>query len=272
MTVEQTSKGPTPGAQAVRRAIAVLRIVASGQERGVRLLDVARATGINRATVHRLLQVLIEEGAVEQDPATRLYLIGRELPLLGLARSVHFPIRTVAAPVLRELSDVEGETSFLTIRNGDDSICLDRHPGSFEIKVLSIAVGARRPLGVGVSGLVLLAGMPQAEVDAIVQRNRPRLINASIDPDALLQRVDDTRRADYAFARTGIVAQSRALAVPIRGPDGTVLAGLAIAAIAHRLPDRRVPTLVQVMKAHARTIGDAMGRRQAVRTTRSRPG
>ena len=66
MTVEQTSKGPTPGAQAVRRAIAVLRIVASGQERGVRLLDVARATGINRATVHRLLQVLIEAMPAEK--------------------------------------------------------------------------------------------------------------------------------------------------------------------------------------------------------------
>ncbi len=41
---------PRDGAQSVRRAIAVLRIVAGGQESGVRLIDVSLATGLNRPT------------------------------------------------------------------------------------------------------------------------------------------------------------------------------------------------------------------------------
>lgn len=137
-------EGATAGAQSVRRALAVLRVLATGQERGVRLTDVVTHTGLNRPTVHRILRVLVEEGAVEQDPATRRYLIGGEVSLLGLARSTRFPIRAIAEPHLRHLSEILGDTAFLTIRNGADSVCIDRRPGSFPVKVLSIEIGARR--------------------------------------------------------------------------------------------------------------------------------
>src|SRR6218665_2170596 len=129
----------TAGAQSVRRALAVLRVLATGQERGVRLTDVAAHTGLNRPTGHRILRVLVGESAVEQDLPTRPH-----------------PIHP-AIPPLRHRSESLGATPFLTIRNGVDSVCIDRRPGSFSVKVLSIEIGARRPLGVGVSGLVLLA-------------------------------------------------------------------------------------------------------------------
>ncbi|MCA0325842.1 MAG: IclR family transcriptional regulator [Proteobacteria bacterium] len=252
---------PTVGAQAVRRALAVLRIVAASQEQGARLLDVAYATGLNRATVHRLLQVLVEEGAVEQDPATRRYLIGGEVSLMGLARVARFPIRGMAAPHLQALSETEGETSFLTIRNGDDSVCLARHPGSYVIKVLSIEVGARRPLGVGVSGLILLGHLPEDEREAILQRNARRLQSLHLDVDELRQRARLVQRRGHAFAPAGLVRGTRALAVPVQHPDGRMLAGLAVTAIKDRLPDERVPQLVQVMQRHARQIAERWAER-----------
>ncbi|MBJ7404217.1 MAG: helix-turn-helix domain-containing protein, partial [Bradyrhizobium sp.] len=56
---------PRPGAQAIRRALAVLRILAAGREDGVPLAEVVRTTGLKRPTVHRIVHVLIEEGIVE---------------------------------------------------------------------------------------------------------------------------------------------------------------------------------------------------------------
>ena len=71
----------------------MLRLLAAGQEMGVRLTDLAANSGLKRATLHRILRVLVEEGAVEQDPETRHYLIGPEVSLFGLARMGRFPIR-----------------------------------------------------------------------------------------------------------------------------------------------------------------------------------
>ncbi|MDQ8034593.1 MAG: helix-turn-helix domain-containing protein, partial [Bordetella sp.] len=163
------------GAQTVRRALALLRLVACGQERGVRLVDLERMSGLNRPTVHRLLKTLIQEGAVEQDAATRRYLIGPEISLLGLARTRRFPLLTLADPYLAELADQVGDTVFLSIRHGHDSICIGRRTGHHPIQVLSIEVGVRRPLGVGVSGVALLANLAPADSAALVHDNAARL-------------------------------------------------------------------------------------------------
>lgn len=250
--------GTTRGAQSIRRALAVLRIVASGQERGVRLIDAARATGLNRTTVHRILRVLIDEGAVEQDRLTRSYLIGREMALLGLARTARFPIRAIAEPHLRHLADTLGDTTFLTIRNGVDSVCIDRRPGSYPVKVLSIEIGARRPLGAGVSGLVLLAGLPPDEARQIVQRNGRRLAQLGIDGAALLARAEQARTLGYAFAPHGVVPGTRAVAVPVRRQDGRTVAGIALTATSDRLPDERLPPLVARMSERARLIAERL--------------
>lgn len=251
----EDTESATAGAQSVRRALAVLRVLATGQELGVRLTDVVSHTGLNRPTVHRILRVLVEEGAVEQDAATRRYLIGGEVSLLGLARSMRFPIRAIAEPHLRHLSEVLGDTAFLTIRNGADSICIDRRAGSFPVKVLSIEVGARRPLGVGVSGLVLLAALPAEEAAEVVQRNARRLQALRIDPVELLERALRTRQQGYAYAAKGVVAGSRALAVPVCLANGRTVAGLAIATITERLPAERVPVVVAQMQERAALIG-----------------
>ncbi len=245
----------TAGAQSIRRALAVLRVVAAGQELGVRLVDIVAHTGLNRPTAHRILAALVEEGAVERSPGTRRYLIGGEVALLGLARSARFPIRAVAAPHLRHLSDVLGDTTFLTIRNGTDSVCIDRRPGSFPVKVLSIEIGARRPLGVGVSGLMLLSALPVAERESIVARNASRLRTLKVEPAALLARAARAAEQGHAYAPIGVVAGSRAVAVPVCLPDGRVVAGLALATITSRLPPARVPIVVAALRERADRIG-----------------
>jgi DNA-binding IclR family transcriptional regulator len=222
--------------------------------------------------VHRILRVLVEEGAVEQDTASRRYLIGGEVSLLGLARSARFPIRAIAEPHLRHISEVLGDTAFLTIRNGDDSVCIDRWPGRFPVKVLSIEIGARRPLGVGVSGLVLLASLPDTEAVEVVRRNAHRLQALHIDPVGLLEGLAHTRKQGYAYAPTGVVPGSRAIAVPIRLLDGRTVAGLATATITERLPKDRVQSIVSHLTERAELIrvqAEELTRRKNERNTGS---
>jgi DNA-binding IclR family transcriptional regulator len=250
------------GVQSIRRALAVLRVVAAGQERGVRLVDVVRGAGLNRPTAHRILRALVEEGAAEQDAPTRRYRIGREVSLLGLARMAPFPIRSIAGPHLRRLADTLGDTAFLTLVNGDDSVCIDRQPGSFPVKVLSIEVGARRPLGVGVSGLVLLASLPPETGAQVVARNAARLAALGVEPDALLERAAVARRQGHAYAPVGLVPGSRAVAVPVRDAQGATVAGLAIATITGRLPASRLPEVIRTMTEEARLIGERLALRR----------
>lgn len=238
----------TEGAQSVRRAVAILRILARGQERGVRLTDIVGESGLNRPTVHRLLKVLAEEGAVEQDSESRRYMVGQEVSLLGLARSARFPIRAIADPYLRHLADEVGDTVFLTIRSGFDSICIDRKTGAYPVKVLSLEVGARRPLGVGVSGIAILACLPSVEAHAIIDANAQRLDGHDLTAAKLLERVRLARAKGHAFSDSGLVKGTRAVAIAIHDPAGTPIAAISVAAIADRLANPRLGEVIAAIR------------------------
>lgn len=242
------------GAQTVRRALALLRLVATGQDAGVRLTDVARMSGLSRPTAHRLLKVLIEESAVEQNPATRRYRIGPELLLLGLARGSGLPIRHVAEPYLRALSQQVGDTVFLSVRHGADSVCIARQLGHHAIQVLSIEVGVRRPLGASVSGVVLLAAMDAADSRATTQANAARLQHLGLGVAELNRRVQLARQHGYALAERGVVPGTSALAVPVHDATGQVVAALSIAAMAERLTRKRSTEVLALMQQHAQGI------------------
>lgn len=262
------SAGRTGGAQAVRRALAILRILATGQERGVRLTDIVEQAGLERPTAHRILRTLVEEGAVEQDPESRRYLIGQEVSLLGLARTARFPVRAVADPYLRHLADELGDTVFLTIRSGADTICIDRKTGDYPVKVLALEVGGRRPLGVGVSGVALLARMEPEAASAAIRANEQRLAPWDLTAARLQERVRSARSRGYAWADPGLVKGTRAVAVAVDGPDGECVAAISVAAIADRLAPARVPLVVAAMREQAGLIARRLATLSRARTGR----
>jgi DNA-binding IclR family transcriptional regulator len=242
------------GVQSLRRALAVLRLVATGQERGVRLTDIAQMSGLSRPTVHRMLKVLIDETAVEQDPLTRRYRIGTELSLLGLARTGGFPIRSIAEPYLTALAREVGDTVFLSVRHGTDSVCIGRYLGTHPIQVLSIEVGARRPLGASVSGIVLLAAETPADAQALTGINAPRLELQGRSVEDVLRQVRNTRRDGHAYAGNGVMPGTSAVAIPLRDEQGCILGAVSIAALANRLDRKRLPAVLSAMQRHASLV------------------
>ncbi|MBO9512588.1 MAG: IclR family transcriptional regulator [Variovorax sp.] len=265
--MDAESKTATQGAQSLRRAIAVLRLVAETQERGIRLVDLVAGTGLNRPTVHRMLQVLREEGVVEQDEETRRYRVGAELALLGMARGNRFPIRGIAEPFLHELAAKVGDTVFLTIRQGADSVAIDRVTGNYPIQVLATETGVRRPLGVGVAGVVMLASLPPAEATALASGNARRMARLGLTVAGLQARVAEARALGYAWAPSGVVPNTSAVSVPLLDEQGKALAAVTVAAMADRLSDGRLAMVVAALRDTARRIAR---RRSELEARRSR--
>lgn len=254
----------------ISRAFAVLRILALGGEHGMRITDVVAYSGLSRPTVHRILQSLIAEGVGEQDAGTRRYRVGPEISLLGLSRPAQFPVRVAAEPHLAALAEELGDTTFLTIRAGWDSVAIDRRTGSYPVKVLAIDVGMRRPLGVGIAGVMLLAALAPEESDHICTMNAARLPPEGPSVETVRARVDAARRNGYAYSEVGVLLGTRALAVPVFDSDGTVIAALAVAAMAERLAEPELPRLVEAMRAKAALITGRLTEMQRARRARQR--
>lgn len=249
---------PRPGAQAIRRALSVLRILAAGRENGVRLADVVQATALTRPTVHRIVHVLIEEGIVEHNDKSGRYAIGRQVAELALARPSRSTLLVAAEPLLQQVSQRIGDTLFLTARTGLDTLCVARRLGSYPIQVLSIEVGARRPLGVSSAGVAILAAMAPQEARKIVAANQVRFEPYRTSPATVLRQIADARRRGYGVRDIGLVQGTKSISAWISSPDGQPAAAITITAIRHRLNHRReaevADILVQAAKAIEREI------------------
>lgn len=252
------STEPRQGAQAIRRALAVLRILAAGREDGVPLAEVVRATGLTRPTVHRIVHVLIEEGIVERHGRSGRYAIGNQVPELALARPQPSPLLVAAAPSLRRASAEVGDTLFLTVRTGNDTLCVDRRIGSYPIQVLSIEVGARRPLGVSSAGVAILAAMPAQDARKIVAANEKRFEAYRTDVATVLSGISAARRRGYNMREIGLVQGTKSISTWIKTPDGRPAAAMTVSAVRTRLGPRREQEVVEVLLREARVIEEAI--------------
>ena len=238
---------PRQGAQAIRRALAVLRILAAGRETGLPLAEVVQATGLTRPTVHRIVHALIEEGIVERSEKTGRYAIGGQVPELALARPSRSPLLAAADEVLGRTSRRVGDTLFLTVRTGNDTLCVDRRIGAYPIQVLSIEVGARRPLGVSSAGVAILAALPASEARRIVAANEARFVGYRTDASIVLAQITAARRRGYNLREVGLVQGTKSISTWIKTVDGRPAAAITVSAIRSRLGPRREQEVAEIL-------------------------
>jgi DNA-binding IclR family transcriptional regulator len=238
--------------------LTVLRILAAGREEGVPLAEVVQATALTRPTVHRIVQVLIEEGIVERGDKTGRYAIGRQVPELALARQSRSPLLIAADPYLTKASTQLGDTLFLTVRTGLDTLCVARRIGTYPIQVLSIEVGARRPLGVSSAGVAMLAAMPPPDARKIVLANQTRFKAYRSDTPTVLGQVQAARRKGYSLRDVGLVQGTKSLSAWIRTPDGEPAAAITLSAVRNRLSPRREAEAANALITAAQAIEAAI--------------
>ncbi|WP_209426304.1 IclR family transcriptional regulator [Pararhodobacter sp. SW119] len=252
---------PTTQGASVRtidRAAAVLRALAAGPGAGMRLADVTAAVGLGKATVHRLLGALVEVGFIELDAHAKRYRLGFALYALGRTAR-RFRVVDLAGPALERLAEATGDTVYLSIRDGDEALCVDRRTGSYPIRTLTLDVGDRRPLGVGAGSLALLAHEPTAEAERIIAAApEARRAYPQFDAPRLRRMIEETRATGFAFNDGRIVSAMCALGMPVIDAEGRVIAALSIAAIRERMAPARRDELVALLRAEAAGLAQAL--------------
>lgn len=237
------------GTQTIQRAVAVLRVIASRGHAGLRLADIARHTRLEPPTVHRILRCLCEEGVAAQDTASRRYHLGHLAFELGLAAAPQFSLRELCAHSLTVLAELSGDTVFLTVRSGYDTVCIDRREGSYPIKALLLDVGTRRPLGVGAGGLALLMTLAADEVEEILHANATRFAAyADLTVPRVSALVKRAQSLGYALNDVHVTRAALSLALPIRTRFGDPFAAISIGAIEGRMTSARQAELVALLR------------------------
>ena len=152
--------------QSLERGIAVIQVF-SRERPALTLSEVARMTGITRATARRILLTLEEVGHVRSDG--RLFSLTPRVLSLGWAYLSSLNLWETAQPLMEELSERTNESCSAATLDLPDVVYVARMP-TRRIMTISLGVGSRLPAHCTSIGRVLLAGLPDDELDALPGR------------------------------------------------------------------------------------------------------
>jgi IclR family acetate operon transcriptional repressor len=158
------------GVQSLERAFGLLELVAA-QRGAMSLSELASASGLAPATLHRLARTLVDLGYLRQEPSRR-YALGPRLSLL--AESSSTMLNSVALPHLSHLVDEIGETANLAMLDGDRVAYVAQAPGRHSMRMFT-EVGRRVLPHCTAVGKALLA----TSSDADVRSHRPPSAHAA---------------------------------------------------------------------------------------------
>jgi IclR family acetate operon transcriptional repressor len=257
---------PGPNLQSVRRALRALELISEG-ECGV--TELGRKLGVHKATASRLVATLAERGFVERDPLTEKYRLGFGLiSLAGAAMGGNDLVRT-ARPILEDLADRTRETVNLGVVSGDAVVYIDQVTGTRSIVSVNW-VGQRTPLHCTSNGKVLLAAMSDPERERLLRDGLPRLTPKTVtDPEVLGAQLDEIAKRGYAQTMEELEEGLNAVASPIRGLGGDVVAALSVSGPAFRMRAMDLPRIGRVTAEAAAVISRRLG---FVERSRPRPG
>lgn len=238
--------------QNLRRMTLVLDVLAASTF-GMKLNELSSQTRLSKTTLHRLMIGLAELGWVDVNEEDGSYLLGFRPLSLALAATDRYNLAQLAAPWLRQLAEATGDTVYLSLRSGDESLCVARYEGDFPVKTLTLSVGARRPLGVGAGSLALLAYLDDSAVTRLLERTHDARERYGIRDDTVWTLVQTSRERGYTLNDGMLVSGMSGMGTPVRTSSGYPVAAVSVAAISSRLTGDRqqgvAAQLVQCAKA-----------------------
>ncbi|MBK5912286.1 IclR family transcriptional regulator [Rhodothalassium salexigens] len=191
------------------------------------LSEIARSTGMTRATVRRFLLTLVREGYAETDG--KYFSLRPKVLELGYSALSSMSFLDVAQPILTRLAEALRESCFLAVLSGHDLVYVARASADRLVNV-GISVGSRAP-AYGVStGRVLLAALPEDELHAYLDQ----VTLAKLTPNTVTSKVklrsliEGARRQDYCIIDQEMEEGLAAISVPVRDGQGAVIAALNV--------------------------------------------
>jgi IclR family transcriptional regulator, pca regulon regulatory protein len=220
--------------------------------------QVAARTEMSRASARRFLMTLADLGYLRADGAT-YELTARSLDV-GRSFLAGLTLPKVAEPHLKALAQSLNETTTLCILDGSDVVYVACVPSPRLLSV-SITVGTRFPAWATSMGRVLLAGLPEPELDKYLQEVQlERFTGRTVaSTDELRAEVDSARANGWSMVSEELEDGLRGVAVPVRHGNN-VVAAANVSLQTHRasveaIEQTVVPRLQETARAIALDFG-----------------
>jgi len=178
--------------------------------------EISKALKYNKSTVFNMVHTLNDLGVLEKSGEHK-FQYGIHLYTLGKAAGKSSELISSVHPYLEKINQETKLSAFVGIRSGLRAVIIDKADMAFDIKIYS-EIGMKIPLFAGAAGKVLLAQMPDAEVDDILAKNKLEKFNPNscVNKNKYKAMIKQARRDGIAIDMEEYIEGIRGLAVPLK--------------------------------------------------------
>lgn len=217
------------------------------------LSDIARALGLQKSTVHRILSTFESKGIVERDAEGKSYALGWCLFKWASRIKEEMHLVPLVRPYLQSLSQRLGESTFLVVRKGTEGLVLDKTEVDSLLRV-SPEVGLTTPLYCTAVGRVLLAYAPDRD-EVLETLALKRFTSKTIcNKEDLRKALDAIKAQGYCYLKDEWMEGVHCFAAPIFSSQGHLMASISATAPTIRLPKKVQKEVISALLETARAI------------------
>ena len=255
--MKRSQNDPYPGTQAVWRAFSLLRSFTEDHPRWP-LHELAKKHGFSKATAHRLLTALQQEGFLEKD-ASDTYGLGPSIMELAGRTLRTSSLHQASQQELRWLVDKIGETASLEVLVDHEVLILDEIPAE-RLMTGRPWIGTRWPAVATSTGRAILSLLPEDQRNSILRKPLKRYTpRTNTDPVRLAAELESAARHGFAVTEEELELGFTAVGAAVRGRGGEPIAALSIGGPSLRITADRIPQIGSHVRAAAARVSTRMG-------------
>jgi len=206
-----------------------LRVIESfaGFKEGRSVVEISQSTGLSRASVRRILLTLELLGYV--DRSRQVHKLRTQILRLGFSYLSSSSVVEAARPVLERITDTIHESSSMSMLDGGEIVYVARSAAS-RVLAAGLSVGSRLPAYCTSMGRVLLASLPDADLDAYFRTLKPKAYTPKtlVRIPELRKAVLDARNRGYAIVNEELEEGLRSVAVPVYTHSNRLVAAINV--------------------------------------------
>lgn len=228
------------------------------------LSELAKECNLSISTIQRLCYTLQQLGLLDRDHRTKKFKVGPEMITLSFAVIDNLALKKVAYPYMKQLSDKIGEVVALAALSGLQVILIEAIKTQQVLNV-NTSGGVTIPFHNTASGKAMLAFLPEAETEAILKQTELNKATKKTITSikAFKTQLLKVKRNGFATAIDENAVGLGAVAAPIRGNNGEVLAALTVLVPTARVnKDKLINEYSQKVVKTAERISFGMGYRE----------
>jgi len=255
-------KTPNYQVRSVSRALEILRCFTPYRNE-LSLSELSDLTGLNKSTILRLLDCLIAEGVMEQNPLSAKYTLGLKLFEMGMVYyASQLKISQMAKPFMIALSENVRLTCNLAVLDKDEIIYVGIQEPDTAVRI-NFNLGSRAKAANTSLGKVMMAELSEERIDELIAGGALQAATQKsiTDPVAFKNLLKQVKEEGYATDEEEVLLGLRCMAMPIYDYTGRVIAAMSVSGTIFDFTRERTEAVKAELSKTTLAISEKLGYR-----------